>query len=746
MTLQLFSPDNKVQKDKQIIESIDTKIATFGRTSLIVFCVGFTLYLGFGSLLDAAPNVALILAVALPLLVGAQSYYLLRFHRLYKRGANRWRNRYLLATLLSNLWLATLLGSVTLSAGVSTETFALWLLVVVYLFTAIGIFAPYQRYCRLFLSAAFIPPFVCMLYIVSADSYLLAAIFCVIYAVLMNQTKRFSVNYWRWHEADFLLHQKMNALEIQTKGDNAQIELNYEFLANLGQELKTSLNDILGGIALLQDADINENQQELLSITEKASERQLQLVDNIVDFAKISKRTLILEHTVFNLRRELEDLFSELALEAHQCNVELNYTIQDEIAYRAKGDCARLKQIITELVTNIVRFSEDGEVFIDVRSEQINVERCELLLNIYDDGKGSKTPHGSDVFNAFAKIKHTKAGTGLGLAICKGIAECMGGTVGMEEKPGKGKHYWLKLPLETKAAQGHYFVPNIKLQGLKLLVVDVPEKIQRQLLHEFESWGLTVTICRGYRQALTLLSEANGVNQPFVAVLTFSRLHDDGALHGCARIAEKLEFKSMLQFVAASSIQLKRSDWQAVFDSHPQLVGVAKPLNYKQFHQLLVQKLFNVDLPIKRDSFTGVVASLPHADHKILLVEDHRVNQMVAVGMLKKLGYQPQLANNGREALEMISQEQFDLVLMDCQMAEMDGYEATQEIRQRENRHELEHHLPIIALTAHTAEEDQSRCMAAGMDDYLAKPVRYADLESRLRRWLGDQPLSNAHH
>ena len=746
MTLQLFSPDNKVQKDKQIIEDIDTKIAAFGRNSLLVICAGFTLYFSFGSLLELAPTLAVGLAVALPLAVAAQSYYLLRFGRLYQRGAYRWRNRYLLAALLGNLWLAALLGSVTRVTGASTETLALWLLLVAYLFTSVSVFSPYLRYCRLFLSTAFVPPCICLLTIISAESYLLAAIFCVIYAVLIKQSSRFNGNYWRWHEADFLLHQKMNALEAQSKGDNAQIDLNYEFLANLGQELKTSLNDILGGVALLQDANIDEDQQELLSITEKASERQLQLVDNIVDFAKISKRTLVLEHSVFNLRRELEDLFSELANEAHQCNVELNYAIADEIAYRAKGDCARIKQIITELVTNIVRFSEEGEVFIDVRSEQINTERAELLLSIHDYGKGNKPSYGGDVFDAFAKIKQTKAGTGLGLAICKGIAECIGGTVGMDEKAGKGKHYWLKLPLETKPVQGHYFVPNIKLQGLKLLIVDAPEKIQRVLLHEFESWGLVVTMCRGYRQALVLLTEAKAINQAFAGMLTFSPLNDDDALHGCVRIAENSEHRNLPQFIAASSIQLRRSDWQTVFNRHALLTGLTKPINYKHFHQLFVRRLFNLDLPAKRVD-AGSSAVPPNcANRRILIVEDHRVNQMVAVGMLKKLGYQPQLANNGREALELISQQQFDLVLMDCQMAEMDGYEATQEIRLRESRHELENHVPIIALTAHTAEEDQSRCLAAGMDDYLAKPVRYTDLESRLRRWLGDQPSSSAHH
>lgn len=746
MRFTLFRPNNKVQKDRDITQQLDQSMALFGRNTAPVMGLAYVLYLIFGSLPQQAPQLAIGLGCLLLPILGAIVFLAIGFERLYPHGASRWRQYYLCAILVEIVWLSILLCCITLIGNFDVETLLVWLMVSAYAFVAMTVFAPYTRLALILVSLLYVPGILSLVSVMSSESLLLATGFTVLYVVLIHQNKISGKNFWQMHETNYLLHQKMNTLEAQKKQDVAKIELNYEFVANLGQELKTTLNDILGGLTLLQDTELGGAQQELVNLTEKASERQVELVDNIIDFAKISKKTLVIDNNVFGLRRDLEDILATLASEAHDYNIELNYVIQDDLPYRAKGDGARIRQVISGLVHNMIRFSEGGEVFVDIRTDQWQGDRYLLSVNIYDEGQRSFNKTQAPSFDAFSQIKHTRAGTGLGMAICKGLTECMQGQIGIDNQSSEARHYWLKLPIEINSNNSHYFVPNVKLEGAKLLIVDPPKRVRSHLKSEFSSWGLQINCVDDFREAKNELLTAIASEEPYQAMLGYTHLSDSAIINTFQRLAEKAEFSNLHQFIVASQLQIQSPQWREILGNYPQLNAVKKPLNHKAFHQQLVQRLFNLDLSLKRRiNVPEVLASDPINKCKILLVEDHRVNQMVAEGMLKKLGYQPHLAKNGREALDLIDKEKFDLVLMDCQMAEMDGYQATQEIRYKEKSQELESHIPIIALTAHTAEEDKSRCLAAGMDDYLAKPVRYDDLESRLRRWLGDAQNSRHH-
>jgi len=731
--LQLFTPESKVQKDRKIMRETDARMAKYSRRSLVLNVGAFALCLLFGDFYHVAETLATLLAAGLLLLTLWRGYYLFRFDALYPRAPARWRNRYFIASFMGAIWWSGILVSLTWTLGMESETPILWLYTVVLLSSVANVFAPYRQYLSYYLFLAQIPVAITAVMLGTVEGYMYGIMMVVLFLSLNHQGQITSKTYWDRLEANYHLKQRTKDLEEENLDSQATIDLKNELLTNLGHEFRTSLSDVLGALSLLKSSNIDSKQQELLTLAEKASERQLGLVNNVIDFSRIAAKELVLDIAVFNLRRHLEEQIEELAEEAHQQGVELHYRFDPDLPIRVKGDANRLAEVLGNLVSHATKFSEQGDVLIEVQFRYDSDDTGELLVIISDyRSLASEEIEPVTPDTEFSEAQRA----GVGLAICKALAECMDGTVREAWEEGEGRKLFLKIKLKAPTKQTQQVAANPKLHTQRILLLDPPLPMADNLIEELETFGLVVETVSDQARAEQRLDDAQKTDHPFDLILLFADLKDLGILTVSKELLSSPVPGNLKQIIAVSKLQQSDGQLQAHLKQNRQVAMISKPVMRQPLLKAINDLLFEGSDSEEQRERTFDLQTDASGKH-ILLVEDHRVNQMVAQGMLKKLGYTVTLAGNGREALTTMNDEAFDLILMDCQMPEMDGYMATQEIRSQESSAEDDRHIPIIAMTANAAEGDQSRCFAAGMDDYLAKPVRYEELESRLAHWLG---------
>jgi CheY-like chemotaxis protein/signal transduction histidine kinase len=721
-----FVPATKVQKDRAIMRETDARVAKYSRRGLILNFIVFVLCLAFGDFQEKEHNLAIVLVTGLLLVTLVRSYYLFRFDSLYARAPTRWRNQYFFASCLGAAWWSVILVTLTWVQGMRDETLVMWLYSVVFYSSVSNVFAPYRHFLSLYLAIGQIPAAITAILLGNVEGALYGCIMLVFYVMLSHQGKVTSMAYWERLEAHYSLRERAQGLENEKRTSQAQIELKNEFLVNLGHEIRSSISDVMSTLSLIDDSQLSEHHRELLATANKATGRQIDLVNNVVDFSKITTKTLMLDEVEFDLRRVLEKFVQDFTLDAHQQGIELYYSFDPNMPLRVKGDVARLNQILATLLNHTLKASHIEHVYIEARFHQEQDDLGELQVIISDSEKNVSGENDPEAHESNQK--------GIGLSICKGLAECMGGSIHLRENKNRGNRIFINVTLQVVSHEDRRFGSEQKLRGKRALLVDLPDSNANALADEINAWGMSTAIVSGQEQTLAKLREQAASNAPFDLVLIFTKLNNMNGLALSREIAGHPDIADVKQIIAMSILQSDSPEMKLHLRSHPQICVIEKPIMRKRLHDVAVQKLLNLNIdderkPQERDTLGLVV--MP----RVLLVEDHRVDQMVISAMLKKLGCYVQIAHNGSEAVEIVEKERFDLVLMDYDMKEQDSIIATQKIRDHERATNSFRHLPIVAVTAAQSEADQD-VLSAGMDDHISKPIRYDDLENRLQRWL----------
>ena len=539
-----------------------------------------------------------------------------------------------------------------------------------------------------------------------------------------------------------------------------------EFLATMSHEIRTPLNGILPILEMLRETRLDEEQREFVNTALNSSQLLLSIINDILDFSKIEAGKLDLEFIELNVADMVEEVTALMRNAAQRRGLELRYRIDDEVPRWVRGDPIRLRQILTNLVSNAVKFTEKGSVSVEVSQRKVSRAEVELLFAVRDTGVGMSDRQVERLFQPFsqadASTTRKHGGTGLGLVICKRLSELMGGQIGVKSQLGQGSYFWFLVPLRRSLQE----LPSARrdLGGLKAMVLaEGGDESSRQLIACLRDWGMLFELAGGQLDALSKLkASANlGSTWRYQVVLVDGSRHLSILPQLIEEVRRQPRMKEM-EFVVFNTPEAGLRRYQEL------PVDLLKaPLNRKELERCL-NRLFDVEqtssssleeteVPIprlpdgpldwqeqqmSRGAYGAARSEDPAGpmDHtplegRVLVVEDNPVNQQVVKKMLENAGLTPVTANDGVEALQAIEQETFDLVLMDCQMPRMDGYQATGAIRQREQRQGLLH-LPVIAMTANAMAGDRERCLEAGMDDYLAKPVKPAAIETMLRQWL----------
>lgn len=702
---RLFTADRKIKKNRKLLKRIDSDLARVGPSLTVAYLIFFLVIPG-GSLqpveISAAFGGLFCALAAYTLLLGQ------KFEQIYGAGPRRWRERMLISILCTSaLWICFVVIMHRSSSSDTVQLLLYGLTLGISSYLALVLIA-YMVVVKLVLAMTLIPLGILWLF----ETGLAAQIICIatlLYSVLLTmEVSRLNAVFWQNYENKQNLRTSIRALTQAQRSEGRELEAKYKTLFGIGHEFRIPINGIVGMLSLLKKSALTIEQQEQLDVADGSAQQLLSLVDLLLEQSEIGSSTLLLEQTVFNLNKEIDTCVEQLTPLAAERGIELWVVYERDMPHRVKGDSNRIKQILTNLLINVIKVNQQNKVIILVDMQRERDKEGWLKIEFFDEDFTLARFESNKLVNQFSRAGQQQAiKTGqLGSVISRELAKSMGGDVGLSKTSDRAS-LWFTAKLGVSSQQIRSFSPHPKIRSKRVALVGFSQWAARSLALILENWSMQISLSAD-----------------------FDSMTDEGE-------ADLLILDHAIPIPAFLSVPIIRMIPFQQLEQHSaqqDRVGTLTiPVIEEQLHQKIVE-ILGLRSPHQ--------AKGPDAEEKwrqglskemtILLVEDDRTNQLTTEKMLHKLGYRVDIANNGDEALAKLGQMDFDLVLMDCQLPGMSGFETAAEMKRQASAVKP----PILALTANVQKGEEARCIAAGMDGYLAKPVHVDDLDVKLRQFL----------
>ncbi len=721
------------RKDRKVLKRVDFGAAKNSLMGVLAALVVYALVIAWGRVYEAFQLEALIAGGAVVVVTAFRLWLVARFDALYGAGPARWRRLFALGLILHALvwgllpaWLVWRVGTgfnffvvILYNVGVTTALGSSWMA---------GL-----RVRQGYIVLMFLPVIVALVLGGGLREWLLAMLVAA-YTFYLFRLYRGQYELF-WHA---VTRERRGSVERRRELP-ASTDIQLSLVYRLAHELRTPMNSVMGMMSLLEDTRLDDEQQEYLQVAGQSGKLMITLIDDVLDYSRILTGRITLSPDYFDLRVALEQILEAFGPMAQSKGLELSAVVDRMLPKRVRGDRDRLMQVLTNLLSNAVKFSERGEIRVDVDFTAEGENDGVLRVRVSDQGAGMDAETLKHLFedqfldgaqDAFA-VRHA----GFGLLVCKGLIEAMGGHIGAESVEAEGSTFWFTVRLGMQSDMSESTKLSAAMGQVQGLVVGAGSGSLAALQEEFEDLGSQCQGARDYDHALQALRAGHREQAEFDLLLVDTHDRRELALNLCRNVLEDPSLRPVKLMLMCTIEERGQPTVQRLVDKHG-LVTLVRPV-----HRSGLRIALGRVLGIRRQA---PVQDLPTETpeerqrrklFRLLLVEDNEVNQLVTRGMLGKLGYQVKTVNNAETALALLEQETFDLILMDCMMPDLDGFDATRVLREREQAEERAR-TPVIAITANTAEGVQARCLAAGMDDFLAKPVHLQELETVLRRWL----------